>query len=118
MGKIVRHQKSVEFFTSQLTPEEREQYDRDMENYLKWYPYLNEPIMSDMLHEYEMMKLRLERIKRVTMNPNIDLKETITLEKMADMLRRTMSLYANRLGISFTGRQRRKEKIQRRPPTE
>lgn len=101
-----------------LTPEQREQYRKDIDTYLKYYPELREPVMMDLLHEYELMRLRLQMVETKIMSGEIEPKQVIKTEKLADMLRRTISLYANRMGISYVSKQRRKEQIKRKPPTE
>jgi len=101
-----------------LMPEDKEAIEKEKERYLEAYAYLKEPVMMDLLHEYLLIKLRLLRINAWIMNPAIPEEDKIGAEKRADMLRRTFSLLATRMGISYVSRQRRKEKLKRRLPME
>jgi len=101
-----------------MTPEEKEQFARDIETYLAAYPFLREAIMMDLLLEYVIIKIRLQRIRNFLFDPNIPEKDKLGAEKLADMLRRTMSLYATRMGLSYVSRQRRKPKPERKTPLE
>lgn len=101
-----------------LTDEEATQYERDLKMYLDAYPYLKEPIMMDMIKEYVLMKIRLQRMNSWLFSAHIPESEKYGASRLADNLRRTMSLYATRMGITFVSRQRRKEKIKRKKPLE
>jgi hypothetical protein len=114
--RVTRKRTSVDL--NLLTAEEKRVFEQDVAVYLETYPYLEEPFMMDLLYEYEFMKINLMRIRRVVFDGNIDEKEKYSQEKRADTLRRTMSLYANRMGITYVSRQRKKEKVERKTPLE
>jgi len=101
-----------------LTPADVEYVEKEKERYLKAYSYLKEPVMEDLLLEYLLIKLRLQRVNAYVHNPVIPEEDKVGAEKKADMLRRTFSLLATRMGISYVSRQRRKEKIERKLPFE
>jgi len=101
-----------------LTDEEREQYKEDMKAYLDAYPYLKEPMMMDMLKNYELCKIRLERLQSFLFNHVIPESEKLSGQRLANDLSRVMSLLATRMGITYVSRQRRKEKIKRQTPIE
>jgi len=99
-----------------LTPEDLARIQKLRKEYLEAYPYLDEPIMLDLLHEYLLIKLRLEYINAWVHNPNIAEEDKLGAEKRVDSLRRTYSLLATRMGISYVSRQRRREKVKRQLP--
>jgi hypothetical protein len=101
-----------------LTDEERKMYNEDMCAYLEDNPYLEDPFMLDMLHQYELMKIRLMRINSFLFDPHVPEKEKSGADKKADALRRTMNLYATRMGRTYVSRQRKKDKIRRKSPFE
>lgn len=101
-----------------LTDDERVQFEKDIAAYLEAYAYLEEPMMLDLLYEYEVMKIRLARIRAFLLDKNVAEMDKFGAEKLADMLRRTMSLFATRMGITYVSRQRKKDKIQRKTPLE
>lgn len=101
-----------------LTDDERALFEKDIASYLEAYAYLEEPMMLDLLMEYEVMKIRLARTRAFLLDIKVPEQEKFGAEKMADMLRRTMSLFATRMGITYVSRQRKKDKIQRKTPLE
>jgi len=104
--------------TEYLTEEDTTWIESEKKRYLDAYSYLKEPVMMDLLHEYLLIKLRLRYINAYVHNPVIPEEDKLGAEKRADMLRRTFSLLATRMGISYVSRQRRKEKLKRKLPME
>ena len=114
----VRNLKHGGYIVDLLTDEEKDQFENDYRKYLDYYTYLKEPVMQDMLREYLLIKIRLARLESYVFNLNIEEKEKFGADKLVNDLRRTMSLLATRMGISYVSRQRRKDKIKRELPFE
>ena len=101
-----------------MSEEEREQYHRDLEKYLKAYPYLREPVALDMLKQALVSKVRVDRLTTFVLKADCTPEDLLTSQRLLDSLQRTMLLIFTRLGITFTSRQRRKEPTKVRRPTE
>jgi hypothetical protein len=92
-----------------LTKEEARQFKHDFSQYLKAYPFLNEPVAFDMLREALLIKIQIQRLHKKVFGKAADPSELLQNGKQLDALQRTMALYFTRLGITFTSRQRQKE---------
>lgn len=106
------------YVTDLMSDDERKQYREDWKTYLDAYPYLNEPVMTDLLKRYLIMKIRLQRLEAFLMDRNIVESDKLGAQRLANDLARVMSLLATRMGITYVSRQRRKEKIKRKTPLE
>ncbi len=102
-----------------MSEEERKMFESDVQEYTQSYAYLaDDPILLDLLYEYEIMKIRLRRIRGFLIDPNVPEVQKVGADKLSDSLRRTMSLYATRMGITYVSRARMKDKIAKRLPFE
>jgi len=102
-----------------MTEEEKQKCNDDRERYLKAYPYLNEPVALDMLDEALKIKnVRIKRVEDFIDNPDIPFKEKIPAMKVLEGLQRLLTLYFNRLGITYQSKQRRKEPKKVKTPLE
>jgi len=100
-----------------LTKEEQAEYKKDLEKYLKAYPYLREPVAFDMLKQALYSKARVKRQTIFVLKADCTPEEMLTAQRLLDSLQRTMLLIFARLGITFAPRQRRKEPTRVKPPT-
>lgn len=99
-----------------LSEEEQVTYKKDLEKYLKAYPYLREPVALDMLKQALYSKVRVKRLTLLVLKGECSPEEMLTAQRLLDALQRTMLLIFTRLGITFTSRQRRKEPKKIKPP--
>jgi len=97
-----------------LNEEEQKYYERKKEEYLKAYPYLNEPAMLDLLDEALLLKIRILRLWEFILSPVIPFEEVANAQGLLEKLVRTYSLYMTRLGLTYVSRQR-KEKERMKP---
>lgn len=101
-----------------LTEEERKQYHEDMARYKKDTALSGDLIMRDLLHHYELAKIRLQRLECYLFDPVVSDADKLSAMRLANDLTRIMSLLATRMGRTYVSRQRRKEKIVRKTPIE
>ncbi len=100
-----------------MTEDERKMFEDDVAEYTQTYAYLaDDPILLDLLYEYEIMKIRLRRIRAFLLDPDTNEGAKVGADKLSDSLRRTMSLYATRMGITYVSRARMKDKLTKRSP--
>ena len=100
-----------------LSIEEQSTFKKDLDKYLKAYPYLREPVAYDMLKQALFSKIRVHRLTLEVLKGGLEPEDMLSKQRLLDALQRTMLLIFTRLGITFTSRQRRKEPTRVKLPT-
>jgi len=100
-------EKTDERFKS-LADEEKAEYEHDFKRYMKAYPYLMEPVGVDLLKEALFLKILIKRKSKIVLESSQP-EELLATQKLLESLIRTLALLFARLGITYTGKVKRKE---------
>ena len=93
-------------FSSYMSAEDAEWIEGKRAEYIKAYPHLTQPAMSDLLDNYLRLLMQADRMWRHVMDPEYPADKVASCVERLTRLTRSCSLLGARMGVTYTSQRK------------